>query len=178
MRSTWSFGASVILLLALPLAILCQNIFGIEAEMVFHFELSIGFSLLMPIDFNSPNWITRLGRAASFFLGWIFALQFLAQLTDVEFLNWLGFQILGQWPESLFVDLLLIWLVGLLLTDSAGKTRILGFICVPPAVAVKIYSYILPAVGTTLDEQLAALKILLLLPFVWLLFESKRNGQT
>ena len=60
----------------------------------------------------------------------------------------------------------------MLLIDSQGKTRVLGFGAMSIAVCVEVYSYILIYLGTSLDAQAPTLKIVMLLPFVWLLFES------
>lgn len=174
MRSPRNFWASVVLLLALPVAVLVQALSGVDAEMVFHFELSTGFIAITAFDFKTPAWVKAIGMVSTTLLCTTFLLQGVAQLTGSPFLDWLGFRVLGQWPESAFVDLLLVWFVGIGLTYSEWKMRTLGFTCVGSAVGVKIYSYILTALGTTIDEQFAALKILLLLPFVWLLFESKK----
>jgi hypothetical protein len=49
------------------------------------------------------------------------------------------------------------------------------FAALSTAVCVRIYGYVLDYLGTSLDAEAPALKILLLLPFVWLLFESKKR---
>jgi len=67
-------------------------------------------------------------------------------------------------------------LVGsLLLIDSRGKTKILGFVVMSIVVCVKIYGYYLSFLRTSLDAEAPTLKILYLLPFVWFLFESKKK---
>lgn len=176
MRSTRNFWASVVFLLAIPVAVVLQALFGIEAETILHFELYVGLGLLRISDFKTPAWLSMAGIVSAMLLGLTFFLQGFAQITGYEFINWLGFQVLGGWPESFFVDLLFVWLIGVLLTDSKGKSQILGFICMTLAVGVKIYSYILPMLGTSLDENYPVLKVLLLIPFLWLLLEA-RNGR-
>jgi hypothetical protein len=93
-------------------------------------------------------------------------------------LGWLALQVLGQRPESLLIDLMLLWFVGVLMTDPAskagGKMRIWGLAAVSMAICVKIYGYVLEYLGTSLNAEAPALKILLLLPFVWLIFECRK----
>jgi hypothetical protein len=58
--------------------------------------------------------------------------------------------------------------------DSRDKTRILGIVAMSLAVCIEVYSHILRFVGTSPS---GTLKLLLLLPFVWLLFESTKKPQ-
>jgi hypothetical protein len=57
----------------------------------------------------------------------------------------------------------------MLVLDSRGKSRILGIVAVSVGVCFELYSHILRFLGTT---PAGTLKLLMLLPFVWLLFES------
>jgi hypothetical protein len=57
---------------------------------------------------------------------------------------------------------------------SEGRLRTLGIILVGIACAIEIYNYWLNYNGTTLDAEFAILKIGLLLPFVWLLVQSRK----
>jgi len=66
----------------------------------------------------------------------------------------------------------ILWFVAMLLIDSHGKTRILGIVAVSLAVCSELYSHILRFGGTS-DSGI--LKLLMLLPFVWLLFESTKQ---
>jgi hypothetical protein len=66
----------------------------------------------------------------------------------------------------------LLWFVAMLLMDSQGKSRILGFVAISLAVCFELYSHILRYVGTS---DTGSLKLLMLLPFVWLLFESTKK---
>jgi len=74
--------------------------------------------------------------------------------------------------ERVSTDLLLAWFVGLLLTDSHGKSRRLGLCVMLPVVTVEVLGYGFSLVGNSIYEVAPLLKILVLLPFVWLLFES------
>ena len=42
-------------------------------------------------------------------------------------------------------------------------------------VCLEVYSHIFSYLGTSLNEEAPTLKLLLLLPFVWLLFESTKK---
>jgi hypothetical protein len=59
-----------------------------------------------------------------------------------------------------------------LVFDSQGKSRILGIVAVSIAVCSELYSHTLRFLGTS---PTATLKLLLLLLFVWLLFESTKK---
>ena len=63
-----SFGpflAAVLLLLALPVAVLGQVLFGANSETVVHLVGAIGFVLLAPafFDFALPRWVAWAGAA-------------------------------------------------------------------------------------------------------------------
>jgi hypothetical protein len=62
------------------------------------------------------------------------------------------------------------WFVAVVLTASQGNTRILGIVATAIVVGVDAYNYVLLYLG-----EAHALKILYLLPFVWLLFESRKK---
>ena len=79
---------------------------------------------------------------------------------------------LGQRLEAWLVDLLIFWFVALLLMDSQGKTRILGFVAMSIIVCLEVYKYSLSYFG---DAPAESLKLLFLLPIVWFLFESKKK---
>ncbi len=91
-----------------------------------------------------------------------------AQLTDVVY------RMLGQRVEGWFVDLFLLWCVALLLKDSRGRTKAFGFIALGVAVAAEIYANWLAYRGTSLNAQAPAFKLLVLVPFIWLLLESRK----
>jgi hypothetical protein len=80
--------------------------------------------------------------------------------------------VLGQQLESAFIDGLILWFVALLLRDSRGKTRLFGFAAMSIVVCSELYKHTLAYVGA---EPAGILKLTLLLPFVWLLLESKKK---
>jgi hypothetical protein len=95
-----------------------------------------------------------------------------AQLVPNESLHYVAYQVLGQWPEGWLPDVVILWFVAMLVPDSQGKSRILGFIALSIAVCFELYSHILRDLGTS---DTGILKLLMLLPFVWLLFESTKK---
>jgi hypothetical protein len=179
MRSPRGFLAAVVFLLALPMAVLCQVLFGSGSSVVVHVALALGSVLLSfsVFDFRMPRWITWVGCVSAGALAAIFLLQGVADLTQNGSLHYLAYQVLGQWPEGWLPDLVILWLVAMLLSDSRGKTRILGFVAMSIAVCLEVYSHTLSFLGTSLNAEAPTLKLLLLLPFVWLLFESTKKPE-
>jgi hypothetical protein len=178
MRSQLGFLAALVLLLALPITVLYQVLVGAGADTVVHVLLATGSLLLAAsvFDFSKmTKWITWLGCLAAAAEGTIFLLQGMSHLVqNTAFIN-LVYQRLGQWPERLFMDLIIFWLVALWLTDSQGRTRLLGLITLVSVVGLEVYSYYLLAVDSSINTAAPALKLLYLLPFVWLLLESKKG---
>jgi hypothetical protein len=177
MRSLRGFLAAIVFLLAVPIALLCQILFGSGAGTTIHLALGAGSVLLSfaVFDFRLPRWINWIGCVSAAALGAIFLLQALALLIPNESLNYVAYQVLGQWPEGLFPVLLILWFVAMLLFDSQGKTRILGFVALSIAVGFELYTHTLAYLGTPIEEQSQMLRLLMLLPFVWLLFESTKK---
>ena len=116
-----------------------------------------------------------MGCAFALALGAIFLLQALALLIPSESLYHVAYPVLGRWTEGWLAGLIILWFVAMLLIDSRGKTRVLGAFALSLAVGFEIYSLILPYLGTSLSAEAGALKLLLFLPFVWLLFESTKK---
>jgi hypothetical protein len=139
-----------------------------------HFFLAAGSVLLAfsVFDFELPRWINWIGCAAGLALGTIFLLQAVALLIPIESLHYFAYEVLGQWPEGWLPDVVILWFVAMLVLDSQGKSRILGIVAVSMAVCFELYSHILRYVGTS---DTGSLKLLMLLPFVWLLFESTKK---
>ena len=174
MRSPRGFFAALVLLFGIPIALLSQVVFGIEFEIPFHFLIAIGSGLiaLAVFDFKLPRWSTWLGSVSSGALAAIFLLQGVSRLIPNDALFYLAYQVLGQQLESALVDGLLLWFVALLLGDSQGKTRLFGGAALALAVGSELYRYGLAYLGAELP---GILKLTMLLPFVWLLLESKKK---
>jgi hypothetical protein len=178
MRSSKGFLAAVVFLPAIPAAILCQMIFGVDAELIFHFLGAVGLALLAfaVFDFHNPKWINRIGCAAAGALAFTFLLQGVSQIVQNDSLRYFAFDVLGQTLEGRLVDLVIFWFAALAVFDSRGRTRILGFVAMSIVICVELYSFYLSFLGTSLNAEAAVLKVFFLLPFVWFLFESRKKA--
>lgn len=178
MRSRRGFIAALVFLLALPITILYQILFGNGADTVFHVALAAGSLLLASavVDFRKmAKVITWLGVLAAVAEGIIFLLQGVSHLIQSPDFTGLVYGRLGQWPERLFMDLIIFWLIALWLTESQGKTRIIGLITLVSVVILEVYSYYLSFAGSSINSAAPGLKLLYLLPFVWLLLETNKK---
>ena len=172
MRSPRGFLTSVVLVLALPVAILIQALLGSGTSLTMHVALTVGCVLLSlsAFDFEAPVWVAWIGRVAAGAFAVIFLLQAASELIRNDSFSYFALQLLGNWPERVLVTLLVFWLVAVLLSVSRGNTKILGFVAVAVVVGVDAYNYVLLYLG-----EADALAALYLLPFVWLLFESRKR---
>jgi hypothetical protein len=177
MRSPLGLMAALAILLALPIAIGYQVLFGSGGGTTIHFALAAGCVVLAfsVFDFELPRWMNRTGCAAALALGTIFLLQALALLIPNESLYHLAYPVLGHLVEGWLAGVITLWFVTMLLIFSRGKTRLLGFFAMSLAVCFEVYSLVLPYLGTPVSTEAGTLKLLLLLPFVWLLFESTKR---
>jgi hypothetical protein len=173
-RSPLGLLAALTFLLGIPISFGWQILFGSGAGTMIHFVLAGGTLLLAfcVFDFELPRWINWIGCAAALALGTIFLLQALALLIPSESLNYFAYEVLGQWPEGWLPDVVILWFVAILVLDSQGKSRIFGIVAVSIAVCFELYSHILRYLGTS---DTGSLKLLMLLPFVWLLLESMKK---
>lgn len=167
-----------VFLLAIPIAVLCQMLFGIGVETTFHLVLAAGFALIAfaVFDFTTTRWITWVGCISTSVLAVIFLLQGVSGLMQNASLTHLAFQVLGQRLEKWLGDVLIFWFVAMLLVDSQGKTKVLGVVAMSIVVCLKAYSFSLSYLGDSLNATAPSLKVLYLLPFVWFLFESKKKS--
>jgi hypothetical protein len=172
MRSPRGFLGSIVLLLALPVAVMTQVLLGSGSGVAMHVALAVGCTLLSlaVFDFETARWIAWTGRAAAGAFAAIFLLQAASELIRNDSFNYFALQVLGNYPERILKTLFIFWLVGVLLTASRGKTRILGFVVMAVVACVELYNYALLFLG-----EAPALTILYLLPFVWLLLESSKR---
>ncbi|HEY7567308.1 MAG TPA: hypothetical protein VH762_07035 [Gemmatimonadaceae bacterium] len=178
MRSKRGFAGALVLLLALPLTLVYQSLGGPRAEAVIHAALTLGALLmaLAVIDFATPKWILVLGVVSAGALAVVFLLQGLSELLQNARLTDVVYRVLGQRIEGWLVDMFLVWCVGVLLTDSRGRTKAFGYVAVGVAVAGEVYANWLAYRGTSLNAQAPALKLVVLLPVLWLLFESRKRS--
>jgi hypothetical protein len=176
LRSPRGVVAAAVFLLALPVAALCQLFAGKGAGPAMHFMLALGSALLVLAlrDFQPPKMATWLGQLSLGALAAIFFLQGVAEVVNNATLSQFAFRILGQRLETVLVAGFFIWCIALVLGDATGKTRVFGFVAIALAISARVIDYIL-ATGTTPDAALGSLKLLYLVPFVWLLLESKKH---
>jgi hypothetical protein len=176
MRSLQSFVAPVVLVLvlALPVAILIQALLGSGASLTMHVALTVGCVLLSPsaFDLGPSRWVGWIGRVAAGAFAGVFLLQATSELIRNDSFSYFALQVLKNGPERVLVTLLVFWLVAVLLTLSRGSTRILGLVALTVVAGVDAYNYVLLYLG-----EADALAALYLPPFVWLLFES-RGGES
>jgi hypothetical protein len=175
-RSPLGLLAALAFLVGIPISFGWQILFGSGAGTLIHFVLAAGSLLLAfcVFDFELPRWMNWIGCVAALALGTIFLLQAVALLIPNESLNYFAYEVLGQWPEGWLPDVVILWLVGMLVFDSQGKSRILGIVAVSIAVCLEVYSHTLRFLGTSPTE---ILRLLMLLLFVWLLLESTKKPQ-
>jgi hypothetical protein len=173
-RSPLGLLAALTFLVGIPISFGLQILFGSGAGTMVHFVLAAGCILLAfcVFDFKLPRWMNWIGCAAGLAVGSIFLLQAVSLLIPNESLHYIAYEVLGQWPEGWLPDVVILWFVGMLVFDSQGKSRILGIVAVSIAVCSELYSHTLRFLGTS---PTATLKLLLLLLFVWLLFESTKK---
>jgi len=177
MRSPRGLLAAIVFLLALPVAVLSEILFGSGDGTAIHLALGAGSLLLAfaVFDFKLPRWMNWIGCVSAGALAVIFLLQAVALLIPNDSLTYLAYEVLGERLEGLLPDLVILWFVAMLLMDSQGKTRILGFVAMSIAVGSEVYKYTLVYLGTSIEAQPEVLRALMLLPFVWLLFESAKK---
>jgi len=180
MRSPKGFWAALILLSAIPITALYRTFFAQGAETLIHAALTLAFALLSfaVFDFRTARWMNQIAFLATSALAAIFFLQGVSERVQNDSLTYFAYQMLGQRLESWLVYVFLLWCVALLLFDSRGKTRVLGLIALFAAIGLQIYARVLSYHGTSLDARSPTLKVLYLLPFVWLLFECKKKVES
>jgi hypothetical protein len=169
MRSRRGFIGAATIVLSYPLALAVQYLFGGGAETVIHFVTGLGFLLFAAsvFDFGLPRWINVLGAAAAAAFGTILVLQGVAE-TSLEGLRSVAFDLLGRHVERLLPDVVYLWFVALLLLGSTGKSRLLGCLVLMIVVSLEIATLVSVLFGWSMPN----VKVIILLPFVWLLFES------
>jgi hypothetical protein len=178
MRSLRGVLGSLVLLLALPIAVLTQVLFGGGSAIAIHVALAAGCVLvsLSAFDFGTPRWLAWIGCVSAIAFAVIFLLQAASTLVGNESFSYFANEVLGFWPEKLLLSFITFWLVGVLLIASRGWTRILGFVAMAVVVCVEAYVYFgLLVLGTNPFLETAVVKLAYLLPFVWLLFESSKR---
>jgi hypothetical protein len=89
-------------------------------------------------------------------------------------LHHFAYQVLGQQFERVLPDVMLVWFVALLLLASEGRSRMLGWVLIPIVVVAEVVAIVGPLLGFAAPF----VKVSLLLPVVWLIFESAKRAPT
>jgi hypothetical protein len=173
MRSLRGVIGAVILLLGVVLALLAGALLGKGASEILHLGLGVSFVLfaLAVFDFRLPDWVKWPATVGIGLLAAIFLLQCSADVAQYEPLSNLAYRVLGQWPEKLLAFVFLAWCLAVLLLDSRGATRLLGFVALAVVLGIEVYGDVLVHSGGAMDGRL---KFLYLPLFVWLLLESRK----
>jgi len=177
MRSAPGLLVGCVFLLLLPLAAVSEILFAIDPEVTVHFVAAAGFALLAfaAFDFQTPRWLTLAACVAATVSAVTYLLQGVSNLVPNDALQYVAFQLLGQQLERVLPDVLILWFVVVLFTDSRGRTRVLGFALVGPVVIVELVGYGFSAFGGSIYDAAPILKAALLLPFIWFAFESAKK---
>jgi len=173
MRSIPGLAAALVMLLAIPIALASEMLAPGSAETTLHLAIGTASLLLAAaaFDFGVPRWAAWVGGLSAAAFGAIFLLQGLAQISGSEALSTLAFDVLGQELERFLPDVILIWFVVLLAVASHGWTRLVGAAILGIVIAMEVASLAGPLVGI----EIPSLKVLMLLPFIWLLLESAKR---
>ena len=173
MRSPRAFIAAATIVASYPGALAVQALVGGGAETVIHLVAGAGFGLfaLSVVDFELPRWVNAIGAVAAGLFGAIFLLQGISDLTDIEGVRVVAFDVLGHHVERLLPDVVYLWFVALLLWASTGRSRILGWV----VMTIVVLTELATLAALIFDFTLPNLKVVILLPFVWLLFESAKR---
>lgn len=176
MRSIRAFVAAATIVLSYPLALGVQQLFGGGADTVIHLVTGAGFVLFgtSVFDFDLPRWVNVVGALAAAAFGAIFIMQGVVDLTNVDPLRVLAFDVLGQHVERLLPDVVYLWFGALLLLDSAGRSRVLGWVVMLLVAAAELGTL----AALLFEFSFPNVKVLVLLPFVWLLVESAERRMT
>jgi hypothetical protein len=169
MRSSAGALGAFAVLISVPLEVL-GAVLGLREGILVHVFLGLGTLLVAysAIQFDLPRWLTWAGFVVASALGAIFLLQALTELTLSESLRGFAYGVLGQWPEGLLGDLLIVWFFAPLLLVSRGRTRLVGIFILPIVVVLTV---IRSVPGVALGAAIPAI-VLLLIAYVWFLFAS------
>ena len=178
MRSIWAVAAAVTMLLSIPLAVASSALGETAPEIVVHVVLGVGMLLFVRavFDFALPRWINVIGALSAGAFAVVFLLQAVSRLfPENAALDDLAFGLLGNWPELVLVLGIDVWFLGLLLLGTEGRTRFLGWALIPIITAYHLISL----AGIILAISVPSLGVVsLLLPFVWLLIEAAKRGES
>ena len=173
MRSIRALIGAATIVLSYPAAVAVQLLSGGGAPTVIHFVTGTGFVIFATsvFDFGLPRWMNVIGAAAGGAFGVILLLQGLSDVTHLEGLRYFAFDVLGHQLERLLPDVVYLWFVALLLLWSKGRSRVLGWAVRRVGVGLECAT----AASLLLGFAMPNVKVIVILPFVWLLFESAES---
>jgi hypothetical protein len=173
MMSKRAFAGATTTVASYPAALAVQSLLGSGGVTVIHFMMGIGFIVFATsvFDFSMPRWVNAIGAATAGAFGGIFLLQGLADLTDLAGLRYVAFNVLGHLLERLLPDVVYLWFVALLLLFSKGRSRVLGGVVMVIVIGLEIAALVSILIGVPIPS----VKLIILLPFLWLLFESAES---
>lgn len=107
MRSPRGFLGSIVLVSALPVAVLTQILLGSGSSLAMHVALTVGCTLvaLSAFDFETPRWVAWIGCVAAGAFAAIFLLQAASELIQNDSFSYFALQVLGDVPERVLTDL-------------------------------------------------------------------------
>jgi len=85
------------------------------------------------------------------------------------------YDVMGQTPERILPILFFAWCVALVMQDSSGKTRVLGFVVVGLVIVLEVVDLGMNVAGA---DSPGILKVFYLLLFAWLLLESRKPASS
>ena len=179
MRSVLGVLAASVALLALPVTVAYQLVFGAGAAVVIHTCLGLAVLLLAVAarDFRAPHRASVVGVVSAAGLSTIFFLQALAEAVPNDTLHFVAYPVLGLVPELLFPVAILGWMFTVLVTDSRGNTRIIGWVTLLPALLGVTYAVAFVASTWSIMGLPQEVRLAWLPPFVWLGLESLKHAR-
>ena len=169
-------AASIVLLLAVPLAIIGQIALGLDSEVLIHFALATGTLLIASsvFDFATPRWQTWAACTAGIGLGAIFFLQGLAPLLHSATLGAFAYsRPVGGWGEMVTMSIVMAWFAVVARAHTQGVTRVLGTASALLVIGMAMWS-ITFAPETGMPQEL---RLLFALPIIWFLFVTTRRAR-
>jgi hypothetical protein len=140
-----------------------------------HFGVGVGSMLLALalFDFPTPRWISWLGATGLAGFGAILTLQGIAEVTNIQAIWTLAFDVLGQQAERYLPDLFIVASAAFVFAASQGRSRLFGIAAVAVAIGIEVAIYGGPFLGIEVPNP----KLHLALPVAVLLVESLKAAE-
>ena len=176
MRSQRGLLASLLIALSLPAAIAVALATGGGGEPIIHFGVGIGFLLLATAawDYSPSRALGWFGAVVAASFGGIFVLQGVSDAVGNPTLHQIAYDVFGQQIERTLPDVFLVWCVLVLATASEGRSRVIGWVTIGGVIALEVAVRLGPIVGMNITDP----RFHILLPAIWLIFESAKHVGT